>query len=128
MKIIEDETGKFYLEDGIAHCIFPKDIVVDLETMKKGVQNRIAISEGVSRPVLIDATGVKYYTWESKEYGHTSPEAELLILSCAIIIDSVPLRISVNWALTFFPPAFPVKLFSDKDKAIAWLKKKSALN
>jgi hypothetical protein len=123
MRIIEDETGKFFIEDGIVHCIFPKNnAIVDLEWMKKGIRNRIGISEGQSRPVLVFAHGVKYWSLEAKKYSMTEKEAKLFISSLAMVVDSLALRISVNWAITFFPSGIPMKAFSDKNKALAWLK------
>jgi hypothetical protein len=122
MRVIEDETGKFFIEDGIVHCIFPKDMLVDLEGVKKGIRNRIEISEGQSRPVLLFAHGVKYWTRDAKKYSMTEKEAKLFMSSCAIVVDSLALRISVNWAITFFPSGIPMKAFSDKNKALAWLK------
>jgi hypothetical protein len=97
MKIIDDETGKFYLEDSIVHCIYKKNIVIDLATLKKAIANRVEVSEGKSRPVFISAIGVKCWTLESKKYGFLDEEAKLYISSCAIILSSTALRINVNW-------------------------------
>ncbi|HXA02682.1 MAG TPA: hypothetical protein VNW99_11880 [Cytophagaceae bacterium] len=123
MKIIDDETGKFYLEEGIVHCIYKRNIIIDLVTIKKAVANRIEVSEGKSRPVFISGIGVKYWTLEAKKYGFINEEAKLYISSCGIILSSTALRISVNWGMNFFPTAFPIRIFPDKEKAIAWLKK-----
>jgi hypothetical protein len=117
----EDEEFICYLKDGIIFGRFKKhDCVVDLELMKKGIGERIKISGGIDRPVLIDVRRLKYWTREAKEYG-MSKEGTLYIKASAILINSVVLRISINWALKTFKHDKPSLFFTDEVKAVRWL-------
>jgi hypothetical protein len=118
--IIEDEDFKCYLKDGIVFSSFKHDCIMDLELIKKGIAARIKVSGGIDRPVLIDARGVRYWTRESKEYG-MSKEAIVYIKATGIIVNSLVLRISINWALKTFKQDHPSRFFTDEDKAVKWL-------
>jgi hypothetical protein len=121
--MIEAEFGKFYLEDGIVHCIYYQGITIDLKIVAKAIEHRITVSEGRSYPVLIDVRGVKYWTQDAKKYSMSSKGALNLISASALLVDSLPLKISVNWAIKFFPTEIPMKVFTNKEKALNWLEK-----
>jgi hypothetical protein len=120
--MIEAEFGKFYLENGIVHCIYYRDITIDLKTVTQAIEHRIAVSKGRSYPVLIDARGVKYWTRDAKKYS-MSKDSFYLISAIAPLVDSLPLQISVNWAIKIFPTGTPIKVFTNRDKALNWLEK-----
>jgi len=48
---------------------------------------------------------------------------EKFITREAIVIDSFPTRISAMFYYRMHEPAFPVKVFSEVDQALNWLKK-----
>jgi hypothetical protein len=120
--MIEAEFGKFYLEDGIVHCIYYQGITIDLKIVIKAIEHRISVSKGKSYPVLIDARGVKYWTQDAKKYS-MAKDSFYLISAIAPLVDSLPLKISVNWAMKIFPPAVPMKVFTSRDEALNWLEK-----
>jgi hypothetical protein len=120
--IIEDEEHICYLKEGVIYSIFKEeDTIVDLPLITKVINSRLKISGETNRPVLIDASQVKYWTRESKEYG-MSKEAARYISATGIVIGSVVLKISINWALQTFKQPHPSKFFTDQDKAFTWLK------
>jgi hypothetical protein len=119
----EDDSGMYYKEDGIVYGIFKgADIVVDLELHRHTISNRLKIADGKSYPTFVDARNVKYWTRDAKQYSMSSTEAQAGITALAILINSIPLKISVNWAIKFFPPPFPMRIFTKKEEAIVWLK------
>jgi hypothetical protein len=118
--IIEDESARIWLEDGVIHFKYKRGIIVDLETQQKNIADRNTLSGGIPRPVFADARGVKYWTHEAKKYASTD-EANRLALAFAILTDSYVSEISVNWMLKIFKPRVPLKLFRNQDAAMAWL-------
>jgi hypothetical protein len=121
--MIETEYGKFYFENGIVHCIYNQNITIDLETITEAIQHRVSLSEGKSRPVLIDARGIKYWTRDAKKYSMSSKDALYLIKASAPLVNSMALKISINWAIKFFPSGVPMRVFNDKEIALNWLEK-----
>jgi hypothetical protein len=118
---LEDETGLYFLRNGIIHCIYHKDTILDLITIKKVIKNRNIIAEGMPRPLLIDAQGVVYWTREAKHYTWVNKETMLFITAIAPVVNKLALKISIDWTIHFFPPAVPVKTFSEIDPALKWL-------
>ncbi|HXA01601.1 MAG TPA: hypothetical protein VNW99_06410 [Cytophagaceae bacterium] len=118
--VIEDESARIWLQDGIIHFQYEKDIIVDLKTQQKNIADRNKLSAGIPRPVFADATGVKYWTHDAKQYASTD-EANRLALAFAILTNSLVAEISVNWMLKVFKPKVPLRLFRNRDAAMAWL-------
>jgi hypothetical protein len=120
----EDESGIFYKENEIVFGIFKgENVIVDLELHRHTIKNRIKVADGKSYPTFVDARKVKYWTREAKKYSMSDPEALAFIIALAVLINSFALKISVNWAMKFFPPPFPMKAFNNESEALAWLEK-----
>jgi hypothetical protein len=118
--VIEDESTRIWLQDGIIHFHYKKDIIVDLKIQQKNIADRNILAAGIPRPVFADAIGVKYWTHDAKQYASTD-EANRLALAFAILTNSYVTEISVNWMLKIFKPKVPLKLFRSRDAAMAWL-------
>ena len=120
-KYLEDETGLYFLRNGIIHCIYHKNTVIDLTTIKKVIKNRNSIAAGLPRPLLIEGQGVLYWTREAKYHTWANKDAMLFITAIAPVSNSLAFKITVNWTIHFFPPSVPVKIFTETTSALEWL-------
>jgi hypothetical protein len=125
---IKDETGLYYLRNGVIYCIYYKNLILDLSTIKKVIRNRNLVAEGKPRPLLVDGRGLTYWTREAKIYTYDNEESLRLITAIAPVLNSLPLEISVNWTLQFLPPLIPAKIFTDVQSALNWLEKYKVIN
>jgi len=119
---VEDDSVKIWIEKNIIYFEYKENIIVNLEIQKKNIEDRVRLSKGIPRYVLSDCRYVKYWTKEAKEYSMTE-ESQRLIKAIAIILKSSVQCILWNWAVMFFRPKFPTKVFSGKEGALAWLTK-----
>src|SRR6185437_15580000 len=120
-KIIKGNGYILYKENGIICAVFDKEAIVGLDMLQACIRERIALANGVPHPIYIDATGVKYWTLEARKYG-SSPEALTNAIAYGILLNSAILRTIVNWSSKIYPPKnSPLKVFTDKVKALEWL-------
>lgn len=119
--LIEDETAKIWLDDGIIHFEYKAGVVVDLEVQKRNIENRILIAAGISRPIFADGRHVKYWTSDAKNYSLTK-EGLYLASAFGILYNSSISKIILNWTMSFMSPKVPMKFFTDKEEALDWLK------
>jgi len=121
IKPAQETRYTIYKENGIIYAIYGKDVVVDIEFMHDIIEERIALAEGISCPIFIDCTGVKYWTLEARKYG-SSERAVLDASAYAVVFNSVIHKIILNWAIKFYPTkGAPQRIFTDRDKALQWL-------
>ena len=126
--MFENDSCKMWLEDGIVTIQYKENAVLDLPLLKTIVKNRIDLAENIPRPILLEPSKGLYWTKEAKAYG-AKKEALLLTTAWGIVNSNTVVMISINSFLTFYKPLVPVKIFSEREKAIRWLQKfKQQLN
>ena len=115
------KTYNIYKENGIVHCLYQEGVIMDLDFIIEAIDARISAAGGIPCPIFIDGRGVKYYTLEARKYG-ASEKASKDATSYAILINSNITKTIVNWSVKYYPPkGAPVRMFTDKDKALQWL-------
>jgi hypothetical protein len=110
--------------EGILFATFLRGAVIDLAAASEVLAARLAISEEKSFPVLVDGRGVKSFTKEardllSSDQGRVGVKASAILVSGYLSSTLANFFLKVNVKKT----AFPVKTFTDKQKAVEWLKK-----
>lgn len=106
--------------DGIVHTHVNLREAVSLEQAKELTTAYIDITKGEKIPhlftankfVIIERDVMKYMKEVANQYGKAD----------AFVISALPQKITGNFYLKFFKPHVPTKLFTDKEKAIKWLK------
>ncbi len=81
----------------------------------------MTIQNGKTLPAYADCTGVKHVTKEG--FQALSQQGSQLLSKVAIIYNSYAIKLIANFYLLLTSPDLPTKIFSDKEKAIKWLKK-----
>lgn len=127
MDEIISSVGKLRLENGIIYGEYFPNTVITLELAKQAVQDRYSLTKGVSYPVLADAINLKLVDDEARSY-LGSEEACKYITALAIVTDKPISNLFANVYLKWDKPPVPTKLFTDKTKALRWLKLFTQMN
>jgi len=110
--------------DGIVHFELKdiKDYTIEIvnsqtETLKEF---------GGGKQLSILMTFVSYNSPNDETMKYASKKENIRFAKAiAVVVDSLSMRLGVNFFLTFFRPELPTQLFNSKDTAIEWLRKKN---
>jgi hypothetical protein len=69
---------------------------------------------------LVDFTVSVLVTKEAREF--IDKMADKYFIASAILTESLPVRIIINFSMKFFNPAVPIKMFSKEAEALEWLR------
>lgn len=121
---IENEYATIYIEDEIVKGALKKNVFIDLIGAKEIVSDRKKISNNENVCIFLDASEVKGITKDARDYFGSSAGTELIKAS-AIYTNSKLSTFLANFLMkvNLVHTNIPVKLFTDKEKAIAWLNK-----
>jgi len=97
---------------------------IEVEDIKEVLIINNELSNGEQFALLIDTGEYTSSSIEAREFGATKEYAENIIAQ-AIFIHSIPQRIVGNFYIKVNKPFVETKLFTDRDKAIEWLKDKT---
>lgn len=120
-EVLQTEMGDVYVEDGIIVTIM-KHPNITLEVAKKHQEQMMArFADLFPAPMLADTTHLRHVSKEARDYW-AKPENSGHVRCTALLIQSTFARIAGNLFLQFNKPKFPTKLFTDKAKAVEWLR------
>ena len=121
-KKISTKKGEAYIdEQGILIQTYLKNTDLTLEDAKTDFESYLSLCDQGKLPVLIEMENVKSVEREARAY-YSSKEATNYITAAALLITNPVNRIIGNFYMGLNKTAFPFRLFSEKDKAIKWLK------
>ncbi|MFN6944893.1 MAG: hypothetical protein ACK4ND_08075 [Cytophagaceae bacterium] len=113
--------------DGIVYNIYKEGLIVTLEVAKQMSIDKYKVSEGISRPVFVDARKLKTIAKEARS--HLSEGEGLTYVSGgAILINNAIQKLLANAYLSINKPLVPAKIFTDKNQAISWLQQFKNIN
>jgi hypothetical protein len=99
-----------------------KTDLVELDLVKKMVDLRLQVTPEKPYLFVINATKVKKFSKEARDFLAGKKAAERVI-AAAIIMDSMITTALANFFLRVSKPEVTTKLFTDEEDAIKWLKK-----
>ncbi|QNF32241.1 hypothetical protein HUW51_05660 [Adhaeribacter swui] len=111
---------KMCIQDDICQAYFKPIKVLDLAIAKITVHDRIVFFRNKSYPCLFDVTQVNQITKEARDY--MAAEGNQLVVASAMLINSPMLRMIANFYMMVSKPKNPTQLFTDKHRALEWLK------
>lgn len=120
MKFKEGDIVEFRVENGILLGAYTVEIV-NLDVALKATEIRHEFTKGEVYPTIVDFSNVKHITKEAREY-FTQDRASENLTAIAAVINSPVGKIMVNFFLNINKPPYPVKIFTDYDKAYEWIK------
>jgi len=113
--------GKIWEDSGLAYVECFPNTKVDREKAIIFFEECKKLSGGVAKPVLIDAKDMLVVDRKARQY-FSSEAAVSITKAAAILIGSPISQVIGSFFIGLNRPPFPIKLFSDRDEAIAWLK------
>lgn len=123
MKRVSTTTAEIWLDEaeGILHGVFKAGAKETLTEAKENVAVAQGLAKGRKFGVLIDMSGIESISRDARNY-YGGPEASSYSLGQALITRSVVGKLIANFFIGLNKTPHPVRLFNDRDDAIAWLK------
>ncbi|MCK4760935.1 MAG: STAS/SEC14 domain-containing protein [Candidatus Aminicenantes bacterium] len=121
-KVIEFDFAKLWIgEDGIIRVSITPHTRINIEQIRELTRSYKQLSGHDQNRVLFDIAGIKTSDKKTRDYG-ASEEAAKLLKAAAIIAVSPLAKVTGNLFIKLGKPAYHAKLFTDEEKALAWLK------
>jgi len=116
----ENDLVKLSIKEGILYGTY-KVKNVDLAVASEITRLRNDFTAGGKYPVLVDYTMVNKTTKEARGF-FTDQDASQDLTAMAILINSPVGRMLSSFFIAIYQTTYPVKIFTDKGKAVTWLK------
>ena len=120
-RFLENEYVVIWVEDGIIFEVFKPGTIINLEAGKKVVADRLKISNGKTMPLFVDMRQLLSINKETRRY-MASRDALHYLSAGAFLVKSAFTRLAFNAFRVVSNPPIPTKGFTDKEKALSWLK------
>ena len=121
---LETDYVRFELEGDILVATYKKGKKINLEVARQIVQGRVDFMEGEPVVVLICNQGVISFDKEARAY-LSSAEGTEGIKAAAILSETAATAIIGNFIIQVNQPHIPVRMFTNRDRAVGWLKTKA---
>lgn len=121
VKVLETESIKFEMGDGILIATYKAGTNITIDIAKEVVRKRLEFTNGKSLPNLVYNGGVVSMEKAARDYFST-PEGTKGVSAGALVLSSVFSMFLGNFFLKVSKPVIPAKLFTDKQKAVEWLR------
>ena len=119
-EIIEQRTFNVTITaEGFVHFKFKPDMFVELEDVLESYEIYKSLAEIKKRKVLIEFSKFTSVSNEGLKFSATS---DLDSIAEAIVINTLPQRITARFYTKVNTKNHPVQYFSSKNEAINWLK------
>ncbi|MBB6612612.1 hypothetical protein H7F15_16330 [Pontibacter sp. Tf4] len=118
--IYETPHAKMFIEDGILHFYYKEINTMDLEVARQCVSDRMSFTKNQAYPCLVDVIKLKNFTKEARDY--FASDGNVGITANAILTSSTVTKMMANFYITVNKPHNPTLMFTDKQKALEWLK------
>lgn len=118
---LENDFVEFWIEGGIIYNRYKPDVsIITIEIAKKIVEDRLKVSNGITRPGFIDLTNAISIDKQSRRYFSMGESMKYLSAS-AIVVNNEITKLGGNIYIRIDKPRIPTKLFTDKMLAVKWL-------
>ena len=113
---------EFEIENGILICKYQQGLEINIDIAHQMIKDRRDYIKNKSYPTLLDARGLKSINREAREYS-SSDEGYEGVTAGALLSGSIFTSYIGNFFLkiTSNKPNVPLRLFTDKQKAMEWL-------
>ncbi len=120
---LENDFCEYWIDEyGVVHEIFKSTFRhLDLPVAKQIVADRLKVSAGVARPLYVELGKATKMDRAANRYLSTGPAMECLTATGILVRDQIE-KLGANLYTGFFQPSVPTKFFTDKEKAMTWLR------
>jgi len=115
--------GKVYLySNGIMHQTYDPGVELDLpDSLKEFEIYKDGFCDNISRPMLVELMNVRTVSKESRAIYSQEKSAEYFS-AAALLVGNPVSRIMGNFYIGINKTPMPIKMFTRKEEALAWLK------
>ena len=124
--MLENEFIRFWLDDGILFSEYKKPIHLDLNLGVEIIKLRHEISAGEKQYWCYDFKNLISMPSDTKE--HAAKYGQDFLHATAVIVYNHLQKFIVNIFISLKKPKIPFMAFTDKEKAIEWLRHQQAIN
>lgn len=122
-KIIDLKGYRTWMgEDGIARSEVKFQAEIDLEQAKENSKAVNSLYVDSKFPLFIDIRNIKSITREARSYFSVNGR-DTHITAFAILVESELTKVIANFFFKINGSSVPAKMFTDEQKAVAWLNK-----
>ncbi len=107
-------------DDGVVRQDFVEGAYMEVADSREAIAAVRELTGDVPAFLLTDMRHVKGASSEARAFGST-PEMVPYIAAIALLTSSPLTRMIANFFVRFTRPAYPVRMFTDRDEALAWL-------
>jgi hypothetical protein len=123
MKEVKTKTAAYsFIEDRLLLCRMLENADVGAAEVDENFDASQKLSNGKRYAVLVDARVSANLSKEGRERAH-SERSYINLIAQAIVVDSLPNRLVVNFIIKFHKPLTPTRMFSNMESALKWLRK-----
>ncbi len=126
MKELENETIRFWIENGILYSEYIKSSIGDYEVIKSVIDLRHEISNNEKQYWCYDIKDLTTMNKEARDYANI--HGQDFLHGCAVIVNSHITKFIFNAFLMIKKPKIPFKAFNNKTNAVEWLKELKSKN
>lgn len=108
-------------EEGFLRVTVFPDVDMSVEDARNDFETARILVNNKPMPVLSDPRQLKSSSHEVRSF-YASKELAENILAMAVLVDSLAIKMVVNFFIKFHKPHFPTRMFNKEDEALAWLK------
>lgn len=108
-------------KDGILEIVCSDDTIMEVHHIREVLKATNEIGNGKRFPTITMAGKYTTVTKEAREFMATKEAVQFSIVE-AYVIQSLAQKILANFYLKFNKPPVKTKIFTDKTKAILWLR------
>jgi hypothetical protein len=119
----ENDFCEYWIDEfGVVHEIFKSTFsVLNLEVATIITMDRLKVSNGVARPLYVELGKATKMDRAANRYLSTGPAMECLTATGILVRDQIE-KLGANIYTGFFKPSVPTRFFTDKEKALEWLR------
>jgi len=117
---IKGHLYELWVENGISRCKYYQGLIVERHIAQQIAEGRLALSPGISMPLLLDARQGAYVMHSARKY-MASNQAYKQVNAMAILIDHHVMNVLFNTLLRLKTCQTPARIFTNEQKALEWL-------
>lgn len=119
--VIEFPHTTVYYVAPVVYLIFKEDAELDVPEVRELVAAAEKLSKGKPYLLLSDTRKDNLIiTPQARVVGAEKKEAKFLVAN-AVIVNSLPVQLTMNFFVNFNKPTFPLKIFNTEKKALEWI-------
>ena len=108
--------GTMELSDGILHLRWKPGANIGIDLANAAIAAMSTLGHGARLPMLVEIQGVTHSAAARKVFPDPSSVSRMALLGSSPVD-----RVVAMFRLPLLPTGFPVRYFTSKDKALAWL-------